>query len=51
MNANLTKTPMRARVVHAVARMLGILVHIEGSPFGKSMGAHQQNHTDQQSGR
>lgn len=35
-NAHLTSTPFRARIIHVVARLLGILVHIEGMPFGSA---------------
>jgi hypothetical protein len=41
-NAHLTSTPFRARVIHIVARLLGVLVHIEGWPFGSSRNVRRE---------
>lgn len=34
INARLTNMPWRARIIGVVAKVLGVLVHIEGLPFG-----------------
>ncbi len=34
-NAHLTAHPFRTRIIHAVAYVLGVVVHIEGIPFGR----------------
>lgn len=36
VNAKLTTTPWRARLIHVVAKIFGVLVHIEGFPFGSA---------------